>query len=62
MMKSIFAKRKPGRPKTGTTRMYGARLSEELVTKIDVWANKNDLSRSEAIRQLIEVALNKGRT
>lgn len=37
--------------------MYGARLSEELVGLIDAWAKTKKLSRSEAMRQLIELAL-----
>jgi len=60
MPKSIIAKRKPGRPKTGSSRMYGARLPEDLVAAIDVWAKAQGISRSEAIRRLVELAL-KGR-
>ena len=40
--------------------MYGARLSDELVSKIDAWADANGVSRSEAIRRLVEAGL-KGR-
>ena len=57
MAKSITVKRKPGRPPTGETRMYGARLSDELVAKVDRWAGKEGVSRSEAIRRLLEAAL-----
>jgi len=37
--------------------MYGARLPQDLVLKIDAWAESEGISRSEAIRRLIEVAL-----
>jgi metal-responsive CopG/Arc/MetJ family transcriptional regulator len=37
--------------------MYGARLPDELVAKIDAWAKANDTSRSEAIRRLVEKGL-----
>jgi hypothetical protein len=37
--------------------MYGARLSEGLVADIDTWAKANDVSRSEAIRRLVEIGL-----
>lgn len=57
MAKSISAKRKPGRPATGVDRMYGARLSDEFVAKIDKWAEAQGVSRSEAMRKLIELGL-----
>ena len=58
MAKSIAAKQKrPGRPATGHDKMYGARLSKELVSTIDAWAKANDTSRSEAIRRLVELGL-----
>jgi metal-responsive CopG/Arc/MetJ family transcriptional regulator len=42
--------------------MYGARLSDELVEQIDAWAKANEVSRSEAIRRLVELGLKaKGR-
>jgi metal-responsive CopG/Arc/MetJ family transcriptional regulator len=37
--------------------MYGARLSDELVAKIDKWAKDQGVSRSEAIRRLVALAL-----
>lgn len=37
--------------------MYGARLSDELVTQIDDYAKIRELSRSEAIRRLVEMGL-----
>ena len=60
MNKSISAKPKKrgrGRPATGRDPMYGARLSDELVGQIDAWAKVEKLSRSEAIRRLVELGL-----
>jgi len=37
--------------------MYGARLPTGLVDKIDAWAKSNEVSRSEAIRRLVERGL-----
>jgi metal-responsive CopG/Arc/MetJ family transcriptional regulator len=37
--------------------MYGARLSDQLVGQIDAWAKAEKLSRSEAIRRLVELGL-----
>jgi len=41
--------------------MYGARLPDELVKRLDAWAKVRGLSRSEAIRQLVEAGLKKNR-
>jgi metal-responsive CopG/Arc/MetJ family transcriptional regulator len=41
--------------------MYGARLPDGLVAKIDAWASKNETTRSEAIRRLVELGLKKGK-
>ena len=62
MAKSIAAKQKrPGRPATGHDKMYGARLPIELVGKIDGWAKAEKISRSEAIRRLVELGLREKR-
>ena len=37
--------------------MYGVRLSDEFLGKIDAWAKANDMTRSEAIRRLVELGL-----
>ena len=60
MARSIYAKQKKrgrGRPATGVRPMIGLRLDDETTAKIDQWAAKQELSRSEAIRRLIEQAL-----
>jgi hypothetical protein len=58
MPKSISVKRKkPGRPATGTEPLYGVRIGDELMNEIMTWAKSNELSRSEAIRRLVELGL-----
>ena len=41
--------------------MYGARLSADLIARIDTWAEAQGISRSEAIRRLVEMALENGK-
>jgi hypothetical protein len=58
MAKSITVKsKKPGRPATGTEPLYGVRISDELIGRIQKWATENSASRSEAIRRLVELGL-----
>ena len=58
MSKSISVKRKkPGRPATGTEPLYGVRISDDLMGRIEKWAAENTASRSEAIRRLVELGL-----
>jgi hypothetical protein len=58
MAKSISVKRKkPGRPATGTEPLYGVRIADELMGRIEKWAKDNSASRSEAIRRLVELGL-----
>jgi hypothetical protein len=59
MAESIPVKRKkPGRPATGTEPLYGVRIGDQLMTEIMHWAEQNgDLSRSEAVRCLVEMGL-----
>jgi hypothetical protein len=53
-----IAKRRPGRPVTTGIRPYwGARFSKEVADGIDRFAKQHKVSRSEAIRQLVERAL-----
>ena len=62
MSKSISVKRKKtGRPATGTEPLYGVRISDELMGRIQKWASENSASRSEAIRRLVELGLKKGK-
>jgi hypothetical protein len=58
MAKSITVKRKKvGRPATGTDPLFGVRISDELMGRIQKWAAANDITRSEAIRRLVEIGL-----
>jgi hypothetical protein len=58
MKKSISVKRKKrGRPATGTDPLYGVRIPEELMVRIEQWAKANVATRSEAIRRLVEIGL-----
>lgn len=58
MAKSISVKRKKrGRPATGTEPLYGVRIADDLMKEIMDWAESHDLSRSEAIRRLVEIGL-----
>ena len=51
-------RKKPGRPATGTEPLYGVRIADELMGRIEKWAGENSASRSEAIRRLVELGLN----
>jgi hypothetical protein len=59
MAKSIIAStKKRGRPHTtGKGAQVNMRWHEEALTAIDKWAKRNDCSRSEAIRRLVELGL-----
>ncbi|MGY4178368.1 hypothetical protein ACVIHH_003659 [Bradyrhizobium sp. USDA 4518] len=57
MAKSIFVKRKPGRPATGSDRLVAARMPNDLIDALDKWACANGVERSEAIRTLLWRAL-----
>lgn len=55
---SVIRKRKRGRPATGTDPLLPVRFPPELKAAVEKWARANGLSRSEAIRQLVDRALN----
>ncbi|QAU44196.1 ribbon-helix-helix domain-containing protein [Bradyrhizobium guangzhouense] len=59
MAKSIkvHPKKRRGRPATGKDPLVSARLPQELVESVEAWATENGVSRSEAVRQLIEIGL-----
>lgn len=58
MAKSISVTRKrPGRPPTGVDPHVTARLPKDLIDKLEDWAKVENLSRSEAIRRLLELGL-----
>ena len=49
--------RKLGRPATGKDPHMTARFPARLIATVEDWAEKNDVSRSEAIRRLVELGL-----
>lgn len=58
MLMSISVdQKKRGRPATGITPQIGLRLPSELSDVIDTFAMDESVSRSEAIRRLIEAGL-----
>jgi len=60
-MAKIVKQKKRGRPGTGHTPFVGVRLPPPLIALVEKWASKHNggLSRSEAIRRLIEIGLAK---
>jgi hypothetical protein len=59
MKKSIMvAPKRRGRPPTGgRDPLLAARVPQELINRIEKWARLNGISRSEAVRRLIEHSL-----
>ncbi|MET4240711.1 hypothetical protein [Bradyrhizobium sp. RT10b] len=59
MRKSIKVdqKSKRGRPATGRDPMVSSRIPAEIVAAVDQWAAKNETTRSDAIKQLVELGL-----
>jgi hypothetical protein len=49
--------KKRGRPATGRDPVSAVRLPAELTANIDAWAEDHEVSRSEAIRRLVEIGL-----
>lgn len=49
--------KKRGRPATGRDPLLTARLPQPMIDSIEVWARRNECSRSEAIRRLVELGL-----
>ena len=57
-MAKKVAKRRMGRPVTTGIRPFtGARFSKEILARIDHYAKEQKISRSEAIRKIVEVGL-----
>jgi hypothetical protein len=60
--KNSVKHRKRGPPATGKTPITGVRLSADVTDRIDAWAKPQGVTRSEAIRRLVEIGLEaKGR-
>jgi hypothetical protein len=41
--------------------MIGLRLAPDLIKEVDEWAAAHEMTRSDAIRQFIELGLRKGK-
>jgi hypothetical protein len=56
-------KRGPGRPLEphAARKVVPVRLSEATFEALDQWAKREEIKRSEAIRRLVEEALQKGK-
>ncbi len=57
MAKSISVKPKRGRPATGRDPLVGVRFPVSAIYEIDGYAEGSGVSRSEAIRRLVELGL-----
>jgi hypothetical protein len=58
MAKSIKVnQKKRGRPATGRDPVSAVRLPVDLTANVDAWAESREVSRSEAIRRLVELGL-----
>jgi hypothetical protein len=59
MKKSIkvMPKKRRGRPATGKDPQVVFRMPATLISSVDKWAAERDISRSEAMRLLLEMAL-----
>ena len=54
MAKAIAAvPKKRGRPATGRDPHITVRVPQEMINGLELWAGKNNVSRSEAVRDLI---------
>lgn len=50
-------KKSRGRPATGYDPLVAARFPVEMISRVDQWAHAIGISRSEAIRRLVELGL-----
>ncbi|MFT8334679.1 MAG: ribbon-helix-helix protein, CopG family [Acetobacter orientalis] len=49
--------KKRGRPATGKDPMLAGRVPAEMIEAVERWAAQHNLTRSEAIRRLIQLGL-----
>jgi hypothetical protein len=54
---NVNQKKRRGRPATGRGFMVASRIPQAIVSIIDDWAARNDTTRSDAIRRLVELGL-----
>jgi hypothetical protein len=58
MKKAISVRKKSrGRPATGQDPLISARLPADVVASVTAWQTRNGVTRSEAIRRLVELGL-----
>ena len=53
----VIPKRGPGRPATGKNPLVAVRLPPMLIKALDTWSTQNRMTRSAAIRHLIELGV-----
>ena len=53
----VHQKKKVGRPATGRDPAVTVRLPSAVLGEAEAWATAHDISRSEAIRRLVELGL-----
>ena len=53
----VSPKKRRGRPATGKDPHVAARMPPALIAEVEAGAVANDITRSEAIRRLVEVGL-----
>lgn len=58
MKKSIpVVPKKRGRPATGRDPLLTGRVPAEMIVAVEEWAERHKVSRSEAVRRLIQLGL-----
>ena len=58
MKNAISVHKKPrGRPASGQDPLISARIPSEVISAIEAWRVKQGVTRSEAIRRLVELGL-----
>jgi hypothetical protein len=50
-------KKPRGRPAKGKDPLVKMRMPNELIVQVEAWATANEITRSETIRQLVELGL-----
>jgi Arc/MetJ-type ribon-helix-helix transcriptional regulator len=53
----VHPKKRRGRPATGKDPLVSARLPQALIDQIEQWSASAEVTRSEAIRRLVELGL-----
>jgi hypothetical protein len=53
----VMLKKARGRPATGKDPQVVLRMGAEQIASVDAWGKANDVTRSEAIRRLVELGL-----